>query len=180
MYLTPCHLIHGCSSAFALHVLSECAIKRKLPSSFYSVAEACLPRFTILIDAAVTIKCFCVACSYLIVVGDTMPAVCIRSAFSDFIGPLTTANRRWWMITVVFLVSAFMVASVVEKLGVVLALVGATGSTTVSYILPGFCYYYTFPPHDLDGRPLWKTYTALVQGCVGIAIIPFCLFFIFE
>eukprot|EP00606_Chrysophyceae_sp_TOSAG23-5_P000983 GSChrysophyteH2.ASY1.ANO1.646.1 assembled CDS len=383
-------------SAFALHFLSECAIKRKLPSSFYSVAEACMPRFTLLIDAAVTIKCFGVATSYLIVVGDTMPAVmefmgaaqalrsrnfwitlfwlcfavplsCLRTleklkftavlsicfvfflailvvAFSFHIyssheldaceavlpgeeckGPtsdvilnwetgqvfpifvfgftcqqnifsivneienptigrvnkvivgsigtavatylavaacgyatygslvesdvllnyprneLTTvarcfvallvvftfplqchparkcmmsildslysnkqgnvkageggggmmagdpnleytsilANRRWWLITVCFLLASFAVASIVKSLGVVLALVGATGSTTVSYILPGFCYYYTFPPHDLDGRPLWKTYLALAQGCMGLSIIPFCLTFIF-
>ena len=101
------------------------------------------------------------------------------ASFWEFVGPLTVANRRWWMITGVFLLSAFAVASVVKKLGVVLALVGATGSTTVSYILPGFCYYYTFPPHDLDGRPLWKTYAALAQGCLGLLIVPFCLTFIF-
>ncbi len=65
----------GTSSAFALHFLAQCAIKRGVPSSFYSVAEAVLPSFTVVIDAAVAIKCFGVATSYLIVIGDTIPAV---------------------------------------------------------------------------------------------------------
>ena len=34
-----------------------------------------LPRLTLAIDAAVTIKCFGVATSYLLVIGDQMPSV---------------------------------------------------------------------------------------------------------
>jgi len=52
------------SSLFALHFLSECALREKLPASFYSGASKALPKFTIVIDAAVAIKCFGVATSY--------------------------------------------------------------------------------------------------------------------
>ena len=81
------------------------------------------------------------------------------------------------VVTICFLVLSFIVASTVKSLGKVLAFVGATGSTMVSYILPGFCYYYIF---DEDtGAPAWKRNCALAQGVAGCIIIPVCLTFIF-
>lgn len=65
----------------------------------------------------------------------------------------------------------------VSDLGVILGLVGATGSTIVSYILPGFFYYLIFK--DNAEAPKWKTYAALCQGILGLIIIPVCLTFIF-
>lgn len=44
-------------------------------TSFRSVATAAAPRFATLIDVAVAAKCFGVATSYLIVVGDTVPMI---------------------------------------------------------------------------------------------------------
>lgn len=62
-------------------------------------------------------------------------------------------------------------------LGVVLALVGATGSTVVSYIAPGFLFYYTFagrgPEYDRPRR------LALLQGCLGLVLVPVCVTAIF-
>ena len=43
------------------------------PSSFYVIANAACPILTSFIDIAVAIKCFGVATSYLIVIGDLMP-----------------------------------------------------------------------------------------------------------
>jgi amino acid permease len=68
-------LLAAMSSAFALHILSACALKTSGPSSFYSVAATAMPEFTLLIDIAVAIKCFGVATSFLIVIGDLMPDV---------------------------------------------------------------------------------------------------------
>jgi Transmembrane amino acid transporter protein len=45
---------------------------------------------------------------------------------------------------VVFLVASLLIALSVSDLGVVLSIVGATGSTVVSYILPGVFYYNMF------------------------------------
>lgn len=84
---------------------------------------------------------------------------------------------RLLAVTVCFLLLSFAVALAVKSLGKVLAFVGATGSTMVSYILPGFCYYYIF---DEDtGAPAWKRHCALAQGIAGCIIIPVCLTFIF-
>eukprot|EP00568_Trieres_chinensis_P002553 CAMPEP_0183303204 /NCGR_PEP_ID=MMETSP0160_2-20130417/8733_1 /TAXON_ID=2839 ORGANISM="Odontella Sinensis, Strain Grunow 1884" /NCGR_SAMPLE_ID=MMETSP0160_2 /ASSEMBLY_ACC=CAM_ASM_000250 /LENGTH=512 /DNA_ID=CAMNT_0025466081 /DNA_START=11 /DNA_END=1549 /DNA_ORIENTATION=+ len=59
-------------SAHGLVLLSKAAQRAGLPSSFYSVAHAAVPRYTILIDLAVALKCFGVATGYLITVGDCM------------------------------------------------------------------------------------------------------------
>jgi amino acid permease len=65
----------------------------------------------------------------------------------------------------------------VSDLGVIVAVVGASGSTIVSYILPGIFYYRLY--NGDDSQPAWKTYAALGQFLLGLIIIPVCLFFIF-
>lgn len=67
-------ILCGIFSFLGLHYLSICARKTSAPASFYSVAESTIPRFTYLIDFAVFAKCYGVSISYLIVIGDLMPA----------------------------------------------------------------------------------------------------------
>ena len=62
-------------SAMSLHLLTLCASRTAKPSSFYAVAEIVAPGYALLIDMAVALKCFGVATSYLIVIGDLMPDV---------------------------------------------------------------------------------------------------------
>ena len=64
----------------------------------------------------------------------------------------------------------------IHDLNIILSLVGVTGSTIVSYILPGFLYYATFK----NEAPLWKSRMALALGFIGILIMPVCLAFIFA
>ncbi|CAK0857793.1 unnamed protein product [Prorocentrum cordatum] len=57
-------------------------------------------------------------------------------------------RQRFRVATVVGLSSSYLIAVVVQDLSAVLGVVGATGSTMVSYILPGLCYTQTFrDPH---------------------------------
>jgi amino acid permease len=71
---------------------------------------------------------------------------------------------------------SLLLAITLDDLGVLLSLVGATGSTIVSYILPGFLYYLHFP----NEGPVWKRKMAFVQGCLGLVIMPVALAFIFA
>ncbi|KAJ3147046.1 hypothetical protein HDU89_005854 [Geranomyces variabilis] len=48
---------------------------------------------------------------------------------------------RWVTITVCIMSASLLLAAVMHDLGTVLAFVGATGSTTICYILPGLFYY---------------------------------------
>lgn len=54
-------LISATLSAHGLVLLSKAACITELPCSFYTVAMASVPRYTILIDLAVALKCFGVA-----------------------------------------------------------------------------------------------------------------------
>lgn len=76
-----------------------------------------------------------------------------------------------------FLGLSLLIGLTTSDLGVVLSFVGATGSTIVSYILPGFVYYLTF--RNCDTAQSWKTHAALGQGILGLIIMPACLTFIF-
>ena len=98
-------LSFGAASGFGLHLLSCCAmlggkhmVAAGAKSSFRSVATLAAPRFATVIDAAVAVKCFGVATSYLIVVGDTMPDVA-----SDLLGlgpdsSALIAQRHPWIV----------------------------------------------------------------------------------
>mmetsp|Transcript_20647 Transcript_20647/g.37306 ORF Transcript_20647/g.37306 Transcript_20647/m.37306 type:complete len:480 (+) Transcript_20647:105-1544(+) len=81
-------------------------------------------------------------------------------------------DKLFYTITLSFLALSFMLAMIVDDLGVILALVGATGSTLVSYVLPGLIYVKVYPHMDLS------KVMAYVQLGLGIAIIPLALYFI--
>jgi amino acid permease len=83
-----------------------------------------------------------------------------------------------------FLLGTLTVALTLRDLGVVLAVVGATGSTIVSYILPG-AIYYTIHPHEQQqqqggggGGGAVKRRLALALCLAGCVIIPLALGFI--
>jgi len=80
-------------SSFALHCLALCALERPPPSSFYSVAIDVVPSLTTLIDLAVAAKCFGVATSYLIVMGDLMPQV-----MEQLGGDAFSQQRELWVL----------------------------------------------------------------------------------
>eukprot|EP00435_Cladocopium_sp_Y103_P039889 s2365_g10.t1 len=85
-------------SAFGCHLL-QCSARRigQAPCSFYSVSNAVAPRWTWLIDSAVMVKCFGVATSYLIIVGDLAPPALVFFGFRQF--------HRWEVILIGFAVA---------------------------------------------------------------------------
>ena len=69
-----------------------------------------------------------------------------------------------------FLVVSTLLAAILDDLGVVLSIVGATGSVIVTYILPGFCYWrLCTQPHA------WLRRAALAQFCLGVVLMPISL-----
>mmetsp|Transcript_5221 Transcript_5221/g.8426 ORF Transcript_5221/g.8426 Transcript_5221/m.8426 type:complete len:521 (+) Transcript_5221:34-1596(+) len=80
---------------------------------------------------------------------------------------------RYWIVTSVIVLGTLAVAISVKDLGVILGIVGATGSTTVSYILPGLVYFSCFKERTL------KRYMAIVLFAMGMVIMPTCLVVLF-
>ena len=83
-------------------------------------------------------------------------------------GPAT--NARFELVTWLLLGAALAVALKVSDLGIVLGVVGATGSTLVTYVLPGIIYMKAFPKNHL------KWGLAACQFAAGLLIMPTCLF----
>lgn len=75
-------------------------------------------------------------------------------------------------ITITFIALTFIVAEAVEDLGTVLGVVGATGSTMVSYILPASIYI------NLHGSRNYLGKLACIQLALGIVIMPTTLYYI--
>ncbi|ETO28288.1 amino acid/polyamine transporter [Reticulomyxa filosa] len=80
-------------------------------------------------------------------------------------------DKRFYMLTYGITCGSWMLALVVNSLGVVLAIVGSTGSTTISYILPGLFYYLTFK-NDKTNK---MKYLALALAILGCCVVPFAL-----
>jgi amino acid permease len=81
-------------------------------------------------------------------------------------------NDFFRIVTVSFLFLSFSVAMLVDDLGVVLAAVGSTGSTLVTFILPGLIY--------LNLRSSWDfaKIMACVQLILGCLIMPIALYYL--
>lgn len=83
---------------------------------------------------------------------------------------------------------SFLTSMEVKNLGVVFALVGATGATIVSFTLPGAAYYamhasqrgtFSDPASNRIEGPRWKLYGAAGLVITGCVLTPVCLVFIF-
>lgn len=81
-------------------------------------------------------------------------------------------KRNYFILTFAITGCSYAVAMTVSDLGIVLAIVGATGSTAISYILPGAYYYYTYP--NAKDR-----YVALFLCLFGCCVVPFALTMVF-
>lgn len=78
-------------------------------------------------------------------------------------------GKVYWAYTLCFLAGSYLIAMAVENLGIVMAVVGATGSTAVSYILPGAIYWRLHP------HPHLKRTVSGTLFLFGICIVPVSL-----
>ncbi|BFZ65387.1 hypothetical protein YB2330_006553 [Saitoella coloradoensis] len=66
----------GCTSSLGLYLLSRCATRLEPgQASFFALAKRTYPSAAPIFDTAIAIKCFGVAVSYMIIIGDLMPQV---------------------------------------------------------------------------------------------------------
>lgn len=89
----------GLTSGFGLYLQTRCA--RYLDrggSSFFALSQITYPNAAVIFDAAITVKCFGVGVSYLIIIGDLMPGV-VRGFSSniDGSGAQYLVDRHFWV-----------------------------------------------------------------------------------
>jgi amino acid permease len=93
----------------------------------------------------------------------------LRSVYSD---GSTDSELSWQLfaaVTAIILGASYTTALSVTSLGLVLGIVGATGSTMVSYILPGLVYMRTFRSSHV------KRVFAMAQFTFGCIFMPVAL-----
>ena len=113
-------LVFALFSAHGLHLLSlsaQIVAEGSGTASFRAVASAAAPRFATFVDLAVVIKCFGVACSYLIVVGDSLPIVAQR-ALPDV---AFAARREPWILFAALVVTPLALKRKLDNLRLVSA-----------------------------------------------------------
>ncbi|KAL2283856.1 hypothetical protein FJTKL_09621 [Diaporthe vaccinii] len=91
----------GITSAFGLYLQARCArYLDRGSSSFFALSQLTYPNAAVIFDAAIAVKCFGVAVSYLIIIGDLMPGV-VRG-FNE------AADRVPFLVDRNFWITAFM------------------------------------------------------------------------
>ncbi|KAF5316609.1 hypothetical protein D9619_006400 [Psilocybe cf. subviscida] len=89
-------------------------------------------------------------------------------------GPVDMSRFKYIALTSAIIISGFTIACLVDDLQLVLSFVGATGSTTISFILPGL-FYWKLTRGDGSSRALNSGAFALMV--YGLCVFVFCLSF---
>eukprot|EP01119_Soliformovum_irregulare_P025985 TRINITY_DN9771_c0_g1_i1.p1 TRINITY_DN9771_c0_g1~~TRINITY_DN9771_c0_g1_i1.p1 ORF type:complete len:485 (-),score=103.86 TRINITY_DN9771_c0_g1_i1:8-1462(-) len=176
-------VLSGVAAAFGLNLLSDSATlflhhrstfpldspQRDMDASYFTVASISYPRAAKIIDAAVAIKCFGVAVSYLIVIGGLMPAAI--DSMASGAAPSEVTNRYFWigmsaliLIPLSFLkrldslkfTSAIALFSVAYLLALVIGFYGYVGNTNsgIEFDQPGI-EMFRWSPRILKFLPIF-------------------------
>lgn len=85
----------------------------------------------------------------------------------------TPSNKRHLIVTTCIVIASYFVAITISQLDLVLSFVGSTGSTTISFILPGLFYFKMYS----DDKWHWKRWAALFLSIYGVLVMTVCLTF---
>lgn len=80
-------------------------------------------------------------------------------------------NQRWWVITLALMGVGLLVSMTVDDLSIILGIVGALGSTTISFILPAILYLRLYH----DERNTLTSKAAYVLGVWGTIVLVLAL-----
>lgn len=83
------------------------------------------------------------------------------------------SNKKHTIVTGFIIIASYFLAITISQLDLVLSFVGSTGSTTISFILPGLFYFRLYR----DDRWHWKRIAALFLTFYGIMVMTVCLTF---
>ncbi|KAG1048334.1 hypothetical protein G6F43_009270 [Rhizopus delemar] len=143
-------LLSAAASGIGLYFLSRCAARTEgRQASFFAISKLTWPKVAVLFDLAIAIKCFGVAVSYLIIIGDLMPQVIISfTNHSDLAYFLT--DRRFWI--TLFMLTLVLPLSFLRKLDS-LKYTSIIALFAVVYLCIIVIYYYispNYPPPPVE------------------------------
>jgi amino acid permease len=87
----------GLTAGFGLYLQTRCArYVDRGHVSFAALSQITYPNLSILFDAAIAVKCFGVAVSYLIIIGDLMPGV-VKGFAPGAANTSFLMDRQFWV-----------------------------------------------------------------------------------
>ncbi|KAF2162865.1 hypothetical protein M409DRAFT_57920 [Zasmidium cellare ATCC 36951] len=162
----------GLTSGFGLYLQTRCA--RYLDrggSSFFALSQITYPNAAVIFDAAITVKCFGVGVSYLIIIGDLMPGV-VRgfSSSIDDSGAQYLVDRHFW-------VTAFMLIviplSFLRKLDS-LKYTSVVALVSIAYLVVLVVYHFASGDTIPDRGPVhWVKWQGAVATLSSFPVIVF-------
>lgn len=110
-----------------------------------------------------------------------------RNSFSSLLFNVSDSKNLNWIkyniLTWTIILISFAISMITDDLGIVLGIIGSTGTTTIAFILPGLFYYnlpnYMFEKYDTKKNVKLKKYLALFITILGIVLVPFSITMLF-
>jgi amino acid permease len=97
----------GTTAGFGLYLQTRCArYVDRGHVSFAALSQLTYPNLSILFDSAIAIKCFGVAVSYLIIIGDLMPGV-VRGFAPSAEDIAFLVDRQFWITAFMYGASSY-------------------------------------------------------------------------
>lgn len=144
-------LFSALASGTGLHFLSRCAARTEgRNASFFAISKLTWPNVAMLFDLAIAIKCFGVAVSYLIIIGDLMPQVIFSFSATNNNIPYFLTDRRFWI--TIFMLTLVLPLSFLRKLDS-LKYTSLISLVAVIYLCVIVVYHYfspNYPPPPED------------------------------
>lgn len=164
-------LFSALASGTGLYFLTRCAARTEgRNASFFAISKLTWPKVAVLFDLAIAIKCFGVAVSYLIIIGDLMPQV-IDSIANHSNTAYFLTDRRFWI--TLFMLTLVLPLSFLQKLDS-LKYTSLVALIAVVYLCVIVIYHYfspTYPPPPQE---------AIQLGTFGINVLGHLPVFVFA
>ncbi|ORZ08194.1 transmembrane amino acid transporter protein-domain-containing protein [Absidia repens] len=166
-------VLSAVASGLGLYLLSCCARKTKgRHASFFAISKLTWPKMAVVFDLAIAIKCFGVAVSYLIIMGDLMPQV-VLSFSKEAENIALLMDRRFWI--TLLMATAVLPLSFLRKLDS-LKYTSVVALIAVVYLCAIVMDYYWFsddfvppPPDSVE----WFTFSTKFFSYLPVFVFAF-------
>ncbi|KAI8084094.1 transmembrane amino acid transporter protein-domain-containing protein [Gilbertella persicaria] len=159
-------------SGTGLYFLSRCAARTEgRNASFFAISKLTWPKIAVFFDLAIAIKCFGVAVSYLIIIGDLMPQV-IDSLSNHAHTAYFLTDRRFWI--TLFVLVLILPLSFLKKLDS-LKYTSLVALVAVIYLCVIVLYHYVSPNYPLPQKEDVElvSFSASILGHLPVFVFAF-------
>ncbi|KAG5926772.1 hypothetical protein E4U42_002966 [Claviceps africana] len=159
----------GLTAAFGLYLQSKCArYLDRGTASFFALSQITYSQASVIFDAAIAVKCFGVAVSYMIIIGDLMPGV--------MLGFNSQAERIPYLVDRHFWITAFMLLviplSFLRRLDS-LKYTSLVALVSIGYLIVLVVYHFAVDPHAAPGNIRVIKWSGPVETLSALPIVVF-------